>query len=368
MKNKTNCIAVTGGGTGGHILPLIAVLEELDRDWHGEIIWIGSSSDMEKRIIKSVNVKHYSIPTGKLRRYFSFNNIIDIVRIISGIIVSFIILLKKKPKLLLSKGGYVSVPPVLAACFLKIPIFTHESDVDPGLSTRINARFSKKIFVSFPETVSYFKSFLKPKIIVTGNPVRASVLKGDPSIGRNFINCDKNRRIIFILGGSQGSHRINELIDEIKEKLSQNFCVIHQTGSKDFKPSKIKGYSTVKYLNEELPHILAASSLVLCRAGANTLWELAACRKASILIPLPLTSSRGDQIRNAEIFKKAGASLVLEQETLNAAKLLEIITKLLNNREKLSIMGENAGRLFRKDSSRTIAKMIIDTVSVHEEY
>jgi len=367
MKSKINYIAVTGGGTGGHILPLIAVLEELNKNWNGEIIWIGSSSEMEKRLIKSVKVEYYKIPTGKLRRYFSFKNIIDIGKIISGIIVSFIILLKKKPKILFSKGGYVSVPPVLAAYFLKIPIFTHESDVDPGLATRINAYFSKRILVSFPETLSYFKNFLKPKVFVTGNPVRISIYKGDPSVGRNIVHCDKNKRILFILGGSQGSQRINKLIDEIKEKLSNKYCVIHQTGFKDFKPSKIKGYTTVKYLNEELPHILAASSLVLCRAGANTLWELAACRKASILIPLPLTSSRGDQIRNAEVFKEAGASLVLEQETLDSAKLLEIITKLLDNREKLLIMGENAGRLFRKDSSRTIARMIIDTVSAHKE-
>ena len=368
MKNKRNCIAVTGGVTGGHILPLIAVLEEVRKEWHGEIVWIGSSSGMEKRLIKSIKVEYRSIPTGKLRRYISVKNIFDIGKIISGIIVSYFILHKKKPKLLFSKGGYVSVPPVLAARLMKIPIFTHESDLDPGLATKINARFAEKIFISFSETAGYFKRAIRSKVVVTGNPVRNIILNGNAAKGREILECVNGRNILFILGGSQGAHRINELIDEIKEKLSQKYCVVHQTGFKDFKQSNLENYIPVKYLNDELADILAASSLVLCRAGANTLWELAASRKASILIPLPRTSSRGDQIRNAEIFRQAGASLVLKEENLNADTLLEIITKLLDNREQLSIMGENAGKLFNRDSSRKIARMIIDTVFDNEEY
>ena len=181
---------------------------------------------------------------------------------------------------------------------MKIPIFTHESDLDPGLATKINARFAEKIFISFSETAGYFKRAIRSKVVVTGNPVRNIILNGNAAKGREILECVNGRNILFILGGSQGAHRINELIDEIKEKLSQKYCVVHQTGFKDFKQSNLENYIPVKYLNDELADILAASSLVLCRAGANTLWELAASRKASILIPLPRTSSRGDQIRN----------------------------------------------------------------------
>ncbi len=367
MKKRRNCIAVSGGGTGGHIIPLLAVLEELNKIWHGRIIWIGSASSMDKLILDFGGIKYYKIPSGKLRRYFSFKNITDAGKILLGMIVSFIILLKEKPQLLFSKGGYVSVPPVLAASVLKIPSITHESDIDPGLATRINARFTEKILISTEETAKYFGESLSEKLIVTGNPVRSSVLHGNREKGKKNLPCPYDRKILLIMGGSQGAHYINTLIESIAEELSKKYCIIHQTGIKDFKPARLGNYHTMKYINEELPDILAASDLVICRAGANTLWELAACKKASVLIPLPLSGSRGDQIRNAEIFKKAHAAVVLDQDNLTAKKLLEIITNLLDNEEKLMMMRENAGKLFKKDSAKIIAEIILRSIYARGE-
>ncbi|NOY08940.1 MAG: undecaprenyldiphospho-muramoylpentapeptide beta-N-acetylglucosaminyltransferase [Spirochaetes bacterium] len=367
MKKSRNCIAVSGGGTGGHIIPLLAVIEELNKIWDGKIIWIGSASPMDRLILDFGGIKYYRIPAGKLRRYFSFKNITDAVKIIMGIIVSFIILLKEKPQLLFSKGGYVSVPPVLAASLLRIPSITHESDIDPGLATRINARFSEKILISTEETAKYFGESLSKKLIVTGNPVRSSILHGSRERGKKNLPCSGDRKILFVMGGSQGAHYINTLIESIAEDLSKKYCIIHQTGIKDFRPGRLKNYYTMKYINEELPDILAASDLVICRAGANTLWELSACKKASVLIPLPLSGSRGDQIRNAEIFKKAHAAVVLDQDNLTSKKLLEIITNLLDNEDKLIVMRKNAGKLFKEDSARLIAEIILRNIQINGE-
>ena len=367
MKKRKNCIAVRGGGTGGHIIPLLAVLEELNKIWNGRIIWIGSPSPMDKLILDFGGITYYKIPAGKLRRYFSFKNITDAVKILLGIVVSFIILLKEKPQLLFSKGGYVSVPPVLAASILKIPSITHESDVDPGLATRINARFTKKILISTEETAKYFGESLSEKVVITGNPVRSSILHGNREKGKKNLPCSGDRKVLFIMGGSQGAHCINTLIESIAEDLSKKYCIIHQTGFKDFKPGRLKNYHTMKYIDEELPDILAASDLVICRAGANTLWELSACKKASVLIPLPLSGSRGDQIRNAEIFKNAHAAVVLDQDNLTPEKLLEIITNLLDNEDKLMMMRENAGKLFKEDSAKLIAEIILRSIYVSGE-
>lgn len=361
-------IAFTGGGSGGHVFPGIAVIERLTAQLNTKIFWIGSRSGVERRIVERHGLDFYGIPAGKLRRYFSLHNLFDVFRVLAGLLNSFILLLKKRPALLFSKGGYVTVPPVLAAHLLGIPVVTHESDFDPGLATRINARFADKILVSYPETAAYFPKRYRNKIVHTGNPVREAILTGDAEKGRSLCGCPSEMPLILVLGGSLGSDSVNNLIYSIKDRLAGRIFLVHQTGrSHDSAPQETPVYFPRAFFNEELPHLLAAADLVVCRAGANTLWELAASGKPSILIPLPATASRGDQLRNARVFERLEAGVVFPEEKADPQQLLALIIKLLDNNERLKKMGREAGRIAIKDSGDRIARVITDMLQVRRE-
>ncbi len=351
------CIVVTGGGTGGHVYPVLAVLDELPPL---RVVWIGSGSQLERRILEGRQLRYYGIPTGKLRRYFSLQNIIDLFKIFGGFLASVAILLREKPRLVFSKGGYVSVPPVAAARLLRIPALTHESDLRPGLATRINTRFADRVLVSFPASDRYFKGRFRSKVIHTGNPIRKALLSGDPQAGRAMFGCPANLPLLLVLGGSLGSASINRLVLEAVDSLRMSCFVVHQLGSGHFDGSEAQSnYYPAAYFDEELPDILAAADLVLCRAGANTLWELAALGKPSVLIPLPRGSSRGEQIENAGFFAQAGASIVLQQDGLTPHELSELVLHLLGNADKLERMSRRASELSRPDAASRIAQLIL---------
>jgi UDP-N-acetylglucosamine--N-acetylmuramyl-(pentapeptide) pyrophosphoryl-undecaprenol N-acetylglucosamine transferase len=351
------CIVVTGGGTGGHVYPVLAVLDELPSI---RVVWIGSGSQLERRILDGRRLRYYGIPTGKLRRYFSLQNIVDLFKILGGFLVSVAILLREKPRLVFSKGGYVSVPPVAAARLLRIPSLTHESDLRPGLATRINTRFADRVLVSFSASDRYFGVRFRSKVIHTGNPIRKELLSGDPQVGRAMFGCPANLPLLLVLGGSLGAASINRLVLEAVDSLRMSCFVVHQLGSGHFHGSEVQSnYYPAAYFDEELPDILAAADLVLCRAGANTLWELAALGKPSVLIPLPRGSSRGDQIENAGFFAEAGASTVLKQEGLTPHELSEVVLHLLGNADKLERMGRRASELSRPDAASRIAQLIL---------
>jgi UDP-N-acetylglucosamine--N-acetylmuramyl-(pentapeptide) pyrophosphoryl-undecaprenol N-acetylglucosamine transferase len=351
------CIVVTGGGSGGHVYPVLAVLDELPSV---RIVWIGSGSGLERRILEDMPVRYYGIPSGKLRRYFSLRNIVDVFRILAGFIASLWILLREKPDLVFSKGGYVSVPPVAAARLLGIPSLTHESDLRPGLATRINTRLSDRVLVSFASSVWYFDKRFQNKVIHTGNPIRKALLRGDPQAGRSMFGCPANLPLLLVLGGSLGAASINRLVLHALDSLRFSCFIVHQMGRGNFQGCSVQSnYYPVAYLQEELPDVLAASDLVLCRAGANTLWELAALGKPSVLIPLPRGSSRGDQIENAEFFAHEGAAVVLKQEELTAEGLTRVVLHLLSNADKLDRMGRRASELSRPDAASRIAQLIL---------
>jgi UDP-N-acetylglucosamine--N-acetylmuramyl-(pentapeptide) pyrophosphoryl-undecaprenol N-acetylglucosamine transferase len=351
------CIVVTGGGTGGHVYPVLAVLEELPSI---RVVWIGSGSQLERRILEGRRLRYYGIPTGKLRRYFSLRNIVDLFKIVAGFFVSLLILLREKPKLVFSKGGYVSVPPVAAARLLGIPSLTHESDLRPGLATRINTRFVDRVLVSFPGSDRYFDERFRGKVIHTGNPIRKILLSGDAQKGRALFGCPANRRLLLVLGGSLGAASINRLVLGALESLRMDCFVVHQLGSGQFDKSNVQSnYYPAAYFHDDLAHAFAAADLVLCRAGANTLWELAALGKPSVLIPLPRGSSRGDQIENADFFAEAGAAIVLQQEGLTPDRLAEVVLHLLGNADKLERMGARALELGRPDAAGRIARLML---------
>ncbi|MDC7228397.1 MAG: undecaprenyldiphospho-muramoylpentapeptide beta-N-acetylglucosaminyltransferase [Spirochaetales bacterium] len=349
-------IVFTGGGTAGHVYPGLSVIESMKKKDRGlDIIWIGSSSGMEKEIIESAGVNFIGIPSGKLRRYFSILNFFDLFKIAAGLIKAYFVIGRLKPLLVFSKGGFVSVPPVAAAGLRRIPVFSHESDVSPGLATKINSRFSEKIFVSYDKTRKYFA---EGRAITTGNPVRAAIFEADPDRGRKLVSAGE-KKIIMVIGGSQGALQINRLIEELLPELSGRFVIIHQTGNHDYSGEPHEGYIRRDYIREELPDLMSAADLIISRAGASSLWESAALGKPSILIPLGTGASRGDQGLNADIFKDAGASVVLEGE-VSSRQLLSEINRLMDDEAARKKMSEAALRLVNGNPADIITDFIIE--------
>ncbi|MBN2049630.1 MAG: undecaprenyldiphospho-muramoylpentapeptide beta-N-acetylglucosaminyltransferase [Spirochaetales bacterium] len=355
-------IVYTGGGTAGHIFPGLAVLEETrkltgDRCHH---CWIASRRGMDRRLVENAGISFYAISSGKLRRYVSLRNLADAFRVAAGLVQAYVLMKKLKPAVVFSKGGYVTVPVVLAARLLKIPVISHESDAEPGLATRMNGRFSSRILVSYPETIDCFPSALKPRIEVSGNPVRPEILSGDPRRGRE-LSGPGPEPLVLVLGGSQGARQINNLIAGCLPALLRLGRVVHQHGNWDAPPEKTSGYLPRDFISEELSDFMAAADLIVCRAGASTLWEVATLSKPSILIPLGTASSRGDQIANARIFQRKGASLVLEGDP-RPEDLEREIAGLLGSPDRLKAMGQAAGNMVQRNAAVYIARILYEEV------
>ncbi len=351
-----NYIAFTGGGTGGHIYPGLAVCDELKCILKKEgienvnFLWIGNSEGMDKTIVeKSGSVGLFKgIPCGKLRRYFSIKNFIDVIKIISGFAAALSVLIRYKPLFLFSKGGFVSVPPCYAAKLLHIPVYSHECDFSPGLATRLNSRCAKKIFISYEQTKSCFSKDIQQKLIVTGNPVRKIFYNSDPELGRQFLygnSVHKNMPVLFVLGGSSGALQINNLIRESFNWLCDHFFVVHQTGKNIGKelPLVHENYRSFEFIYNEMSHVLAACDVVLARSGANTLWEAAVQGKPMVLVPLSGAGTRGDQVENARLFKEQGAAEILLDEDVNPRTLQHVLTNMLDSetRKKYAVNAKN---------------------------
>ncbi|MDR1148097.1 MAG: undecaprenyldiphospho-muramoylpentapeptide beta-N-acetylglucosaminyltransferase [Spirochaetaceae bacterium] len=357
-----NVIAFTGGGTGGHIYPGLAVAAALRDISSFGIVWIGSKNKIDRTIVENAGIKFEEISSGKLRRYFSPKNFTDLFRIIAGFFSSLVLLKKYKPSLLFSKGGFVSVPPAAAAFTLRIPVYTHESDFSPGLATKINAYFADKIFITYKQTASYFNKKLLNKIIQSGNPVRPEFYAANPEKGRSFLNIPPDEKILLVLGGSQGAAELNSLVEECLAGLTSNFVVVHQTGTvcKSNTDKTQPRYIRLSYIKDEMPDILAAAALVLGRAGAGTIWECAAVGRPMVLVPLSGSATRGDQIENAEFFAEKGAARMLVRP--DAAKLLETLNELANDEEQLTAMAAASAQIGTTRGAPVIAEHIVKQI------
>ena len=324
------------------------------------MMWIGSAKGMEREILESRGILFFGISSGKLRRYISIKNLGDIFRILRGLLSAYILMKRYRPSVLFSKGGYVSVPPVLAAKLAGVPVATHESDYDPGLATKINARFASRIFVSYEQTRRFFPDSVQDRIVVTGNPVRPDVFSGDPAAGKEHLDFSEEKPILLVLGGSQGAREVNQLVWRALTKLRIGWNVVHQTGKdKSGEPSG-PGYRRFEYIGREYPDILAAAGLLLCRAGATTLWEIAAAGKPSLLLPLGSGASRGDQIRNAGLFEELGASYILRSGHEDAAtELLGHTDIFLDKPELGEKLGARAASILKKDAAKRIAAELV---------
>jgi UDP-N-acetylglucosamine--N-acetylmuramyl-(pentapeptide) pyrophosphoryl-undecaprenol N-acetylglucosamine transferase len=313
---------------------------------------------MERDIVRRRAIPYYGIPAGKLRRYLSLANFPDLFRVLFGFLASLAVLARERPRLVFSKGGYVTVPPLAAARLLGIPSFTHESDLNPGLATRINARSAERVLISFEESAGYLGPALRAKVTHTGNPVRRALLAGDAEAGRRRVGCPPGRPLLLVLGGSLGSAFLNEAVRRGLEELTSRCFVVHQMGCAHFRPASRPNYHAVAFLDEELPHLLAACDLVLCRAGANTLWELAALGKPAVLVPLSWQASRGDQLENARHFASRGAALVVPEQ--EGGRLVDKVLRLLEDRPRLEEMGRRARELGRPEAAVRIAELVLE--------
>lgn len=325
-------IILTGGGTAGHVTPNIALLPRL-RELQYDIHYIGSYNGIEKELIAKQQIPYHGISSGKLRRYFSLKNFTDPFRVLKGFNEANHLIKTLKPDVIFSKGGFVSVPVVIAGKRNHVPVIIHESDMTPGLANRISIPSAYKVCCNFPETL---KALPEDKAVLTGSPIRQELLTGDPEKARAFCGFTDNKPVILVIGGSLGATAVNQAVRAILPELLKEFQVIHLCGKGklDTSLSNLEGYVQFEYIQDELRHLFALSDIVISRAGANAICELLALQKPNILIPLSASASRGDQILNARSFERQGFSEVLEEETLTNELLLKSIRELYKNRRQ----------------------------------
>ena len=323
-------IVLTGGGTAGHVTPNIALIPKLQEKGF-QISYIGSYNGIEKSLIQELGIPYYGISSGKLRRYFDIKNFSDPFRVLKGYSQAKKLMKQLKPDVVFSKGGFVTVPVVLAAKKRKIPAIIHESDMTPGLANKLCLSSATKICCNFPETVSTLPA---DKAVLTGTPIRQELLHGDKEAARNFCDFSSDKPVLLVIGGSLGAASVNENVRKILPELLKEFQVIHLCGKgkTDSSLEHTAGYVQYEYIKEELPDLFALADIVISRAGANAICELNALAKPNLLIPLSANASRGDQILNARSFERQGYSMVLEEEEITESVLMDSIRKLYENR------------------------------------
>jgi len=364
-------ILFTGGGTGGHVFPIVAIVREIRRIYTKkdlELYYLGPKDEYGLILLSQEDFIIKTIISGKIRRYFSWQNIIDIVfKIPFGFVQSFFMLIKIRPDLVFSKGGSGSISVTYSARFLRIPVFLHESDVAPGLSNQITSKWAKKIFVSFPKT-EYFDP---KKTTLTGNPIRNELLNGEVKIAEEFFGLTLSKPVFLFLGGSQGAEAINDFVLRILNDLLKDYEIIHVAGRENIK--EIEGeaqvvmdkdlrkyYHPVGFLDEEkIKQAYKASDFIISRAGSGSIFEIAACGKPSILIPLSSAASN-HQAKNAYAYAATGAGLVIEQDNLTPNFFLEKIRLLFLLPEKLEEMKQAALGFAKPMAARAIAREILE--------
>lgn len=346
-------IILTGGGTAGHVTPNIALLpglKELGYDIH----YIGSYNGIEKELIEQFGIPYHGISSGKLRRYFSLQNFTDPFRVLKGFGEAKKLIKTLKPDVIFSKGGFVSVPVVIAGKQCKVPTIIHESDMTPGLANKLAIPSASKVCCNFPETLEHLP---KNKAVLSGSPIRRELLTGDREAALKFTGLSEDKPVILIIGGSLGSVVVNNAVRAILPELLKTFQVIHLCGKGKIDESlkDLTGYVQYEYIKDELKDLFALSDMVISRAGANAICELLALHKPNLLIPLSINASRGDQILNARSFERQGFSVVIEEEQLTDSSLSDAIYKLYREKDTYVKAMEQSSM---QDSIQTILNLI----------
>ncbi|MCD8130808.1 MAG: undecaprenyldiphospho-muramoylpentapeptide beta-N-acetylglucosaminyltransferase [Lachnospiraceae bacterium] len=323
-------IVLTGGGSAGHVTPNIALLPHLEAAGY-EVFYLGSYDGIEKKLIGDFNVPYYGISTGKLRRYFSWKNFSDPFRVIKGFSEAKKYLKEIRPDVVFSKGGFVSVPVVRAAASLHIPCIIHECDMTPGLANKLCIPVAKKVCCNFPETISMLPA---DKAVLTGTPIREELTQGSRAAGLRLCGFTAEKPVIMVIGGSLGAVHVNEMVRAALPGLLSDFQVVHLCGKGklDETMQNTARYIQFEYVKDDLKHLFAAADVVISRAGANAVCELLALKKPNLLIPLPSSASRGDQLLNARSFEAQGYSVVREESELTPEVLTDVVKKLYHDR------------------------------------
>lgn len=372
MSNHELRLIIAGGGTGGHVLPAIAVIEELrQRHAIADLFWIGSHTGLERDAAGAAGVPFSSIETGKLRRYFALQTATDAARIPIGLVQARRLVRRFRPTVVFSTGGFVSVPTVIAARG-QAPILTHEQTAILGLATRINARIADVVATSYDQTARA-ASGIHRRVLVTGNPVRASLAAGDAQRGREQWPSTESLPLVYVTGGSLGASPLNQRIGALLPDLLDHAIVLHQAGpaaSQNRDAAELlqrwaswpeghqRRYRVVEYIGPELADVYAAADLVIGRAGAGTVAELAYLGKPSILIPLPGTGG-DEQTHNARILAEAGGAALLPQSEATPDRLRAEILQLLADPERRAAMAKAARSVGHADAAARLADAIL---------
>lgn len=367
-------IALTGGGTGGHIFPILAVVREIKKQAGEkedvEFLFLGPDGELERGAMEKEFIPMKKIQCGKLRRYFSPLYFLDVFKIPFGFLQSLWHLLVFMPDTVFAKGGYASVPVAAAAWIYRIPILIHESDVVPGLANQLMARIARRVAVSFSGSEKFFP---ERKVFLSGNPIREELVRGNKEEGQKIFSLRPDKKTILVIGGSQGARVINRAIVALLPKIIKKWQVIHVTGKKGYESviseagrlgikSGHEGFKVYPFLSEELPHAFAVADLVVSRAGAVTLTEIAANSKPAIIIPIK-ESANNHQQQNAFAFSQAGAAVVLEQENLGENILFERIAKLAENEGLRFELSERIKKFYNPEAAKVIAGEITKIAS-----
>lgn len=359
--NSQRTIALTGGGTAGHVTPNLALAPVLvERGFRVE--YIGSTSGIERSLCEEAGIPYHSIAVGKLRRYASWQNLTDPFRMLRGVVQAATLLGKLEARLVFSKGGYVGVPVAVGARLKGIPVVLHESDLSPGLANRLCIPLASRVCVSYAETLAALPKGARARH--TGTPIRPSLHEGDRVRGIVRFELSADRPTILAFGGSLGARAINEAVRELVRLGDNNLQFIHVCGAGNLDP-KLDGhahYRQFEYMHAEFADALACSSLVISRGGSNSLAELAALKKPAIIVPLPLDVSRGDQIENARRHAEKGYGIVLPQSELSALRLRQEIEGMLERAEEsIAAMERDAP----PDSAEALARLIEELIETH---
>lgn len=378
-------IMVAGGGTGGHIYPTLAVVEKLEEKGIKDIVYVGSISGMEIKIIPQLGLNFYFVHAGKFRRYHSnflinilnpttlIQNFLDVFKVARGFFESRAILKEFQPDLVFVKGGFVGVPIGLAAASLKLPLIIHESDSVMGLANRVLSKYASKVMVSYPE--NYYKNIDRDKLVYTGNPIREEILKGNKEEAKKVFNLKNKEPVILVVGGSQGSHFINSIIAESLEILLFKYQIIHVCGDEDLSwlvylksqlPVEIKNkYNVHSYLSNELKEAYAVADLLISRAGQNFISEFTALGKPMLLIPYGPGGAH--QHRNAQIISRFGAAYSLLETDLSSEVFVDQINIMFEKPGELDFMAKKSREFGKKNAADLMAEVIIDFVNENKK-
>jgi UDP-N-acetylglucosamine--N-acetylmuramyl-(pentapeptide) pyrophosphoryl-undecaprenol N-acetylglucosamine transferase len=372
-------ILFTGGGTGGHFYPIIAVAEAIseivrEKKILEPTLYYAAPDPYDKELLLANNIQFVPTAAGKMRRYFSPLNVIDWFKTGWGIISSVLRIFFIYPDVVFGKGGYVSFPMLLAARLFRIPVVIHESDSVPGSVNKWAGTFAQKIAVSYPDAAAYFP---KEKVALTGNPIRKSILIPAREGAHEFLKLQKDLPVIVVFGGSQGAQAINEIILAALPQLVEKYQIVHQTGELNFKEvsnrSKValinsphpERYKPFGYLNELATRMSAGAATVIISRAGSTLFEIAAWGVPSILIPLEGSAS-DHQVKNAFAYARSGGATVIEQNNLTPGLLVSELNRLTENPTLLKEMGEKARSFARVDAAKTIAEVLLNISISHE--